>query len=628
MKSRFENCSSLLMRLLALFGLAFAVASASAATITVNTATDLGGAGAAANCAPGNANTCRLRDAIAAAASVVGGDVGDGIEFNLPANSVITLQSALGVDKNLTIDGGGSPGLAISGNNAVRVFSVGFGGQTLNIAFSNITIRNGLADFGGGIYINTNSTLTLTDCTVSDNTATNNGGGILNEGTLTLNSSTVSGNTATGQGGGIANGQNTLTVSGSTVSGNRANYGGGIDNAGGFTTVLSSAVIGNTSSGHGGGISNGGFVLGNLQVNFSTVSGNTAIDNGGGIVSDWTAVLNSSTVSNNTAGGVGGGIANGENSLTLYHCTVSGNEADDGGGIDNAGGYLRLFNSTVTGNVASNIGGGILNRNAAGGAVTELTHVTLTGNSDAGGGFHAAANSDVTMANTLVQSCAGAGIGGITDGGGNLDGGAGCDFTLATSSSNATFALGALADNGGATWTMMPDAGSPAIDHGLAAACAALPPGGVGLRDQRNAPRPAPGNCTSGAVEFGAAPESFRLTVSVNGNGSVSAPWISSCTVTGNANCTYVYNIGSDVTLTATPVAGYAFAGWSGDCAGASTTTTVTMDAARNCSASFTVIPMQGSAASIPTLGHWGLALLALMLGVAGIRYRGSVIRK
>ena len=53
------------------------------------------------------------------------------------------------------------------------------------------------------------------------------GGGILNGGTLTVSNSTLSGNSAGLDGGGIHNG-GTLTVSGSTLSGNSASYGGGI----------------------------------------------------------------------------------------------------------------------------------------------------------------------------------------------------------------------------------------------------------------------------------------------------------------------------------------------------------------------------------------------------------------
>jgi uncharacterized repeat protein (TIGR02543 family) len=83
----------------------------------------------------------------------------------------------------------------------------------------------------------------------------------------------------------------------------------------------------------------------------------------------------------------------------------------------------------------------------------------------------------------------------------------------------------------------------------------------------------------------------YALTVIVTGSGSVSdgetPPQIAACTATGGV-CSGSYASGTTVTLTATPETGYSFAGWSGDCSGTATTTTVTMTAARNCSASFT----------------------------------------
>ena len=63
------------------------------------------------------------------------------------------------------------------------------------------------------------------------NTANLIGGGIFNEdnSTLAVTDSTLSGNTANA-GGGIDNYNSTLTVTSSTLWGNTANYGGGLRN--------------------------------------------------------------------------------------------------------------------------------------------------------------------------------------------------------------------------------------------------------------------------------------------------------------------------------------------------------------------------------------------------------------
>ena len=65
----------------------------------------------------------------------------------------------------------------------------------------------------------------LTNCTVSGNSATVNGGGVYSRGTTTLTDCTVSGNTAGSDGGGLAlyTGEHgAVTLTNCTVSGNSA----------------------------------------------------------------------------------------------------------------------------------------------------------------------------------------------------------------------------------------------------------------------------------------------------------------------------------------------------------------------------------------------------------------------
>jgi hypothetical protein len=81
---------------------------------------------------------------------------------------------------------------------------------------------------GGGIY-NGSGALTLTNSTVSGNSAERDGGGIYNFGTVTLTNSTVSENTSGGYSGGIYN-RGTATLTNTTVSGNRGRWGGSIYN--------------------------------------------------------------------------------------------------------------------------------------------------------------------------------------------------------------------------------------------------------------------------------------------------------------------------------------------------------------------------------------------------------------
>ena len=278
----------------------FSVVPVFAATLTVTSLAD----GGVASCAPLSL-TCTLRQAIAAAAH--------GDTINITATGTIILGGTeLVIDKNLTITGPGASSLTISGNLLSRVFLIN-SGITANI--SGLTIQNGRDGYGGG--------------------------GIFNYGTLTLTNSTLSSNSAYDYGGGIYNEYGTLTLTNSTVSDNTSTYGGGIFNKGGMLTLTNSTVSGNSASYYGGGIYNGG---GTVTLTNSTVSGNTANYQGGGIYNGGgTVTLTNSTVSGNSAPYNGGGIYNFLGTLTLTNSTLSGNTAPYGGG----GGFYNYFDSTL-----------------------------------------------------------------------------------------------------------------------------------------------------------------------------------------------------------------------------------------------------------------------------------------
>ena len=262
-----------------------------AATLNVTSTAD-GGAGS-------------LRQAILDAAS--------GDTVSVPAGTyTLTQGTDLLIDKSLTITGAGKDTTIIqaAASAAVatsRVFNIT--SENNDVVISDVTIRqgkasgSGLAGYGGGIYSSGfQNTLTLTNSTISGNSA-NYGGGIHNgQGSLTMTNSTVSDNSAN-YGGGISKSTNgTLTVTNSTISGNQANYGAGI-NKGGSTatlTLTNSTISGNTAE-YGGGIYN---VSGTATLTNSTISGNQA-EYYAGIRNDGTGNFKNSILSGNTASNSG-----------------------------------------------------------------------------------------------------------------------------------------------------------------------------------------------------------------------------------------------------------------------------------------------------------------------------------
>jgi CSLREA domain-containing protein len=299
-----------------------------------------------------------------------------------------------------------------------RAFNVSSG---VTVGISHVTIRNGSTLYGGGIE--NDGMLTLTDSTVSGNTADDDGGGIENDfnATLTLINSTVSGNMANSGydiGGGIFN-HGTLVLTDSTISGNMANYSGGIYN-GGTLTLTDSTVSGNTATDYyGGGILN----YGALTLINSTVSGNMANGSdsfGGGIYNGGTLTLTNSIVDGNTANIGGGGIDNNSGTLALTNSIVRGNTANigRGGGILNTvSGYdtgtLTLTDSFVSGNTANGsdgFGGGIDNND--GGEMT-LNNSTINSNTvrfGGGGIYNSGVDSRLTVTNATVSGNSDTGI--------------------------------------------------------------------------------------------------------------------------------------------------------------------------------------------------------------------------
>ncbi len=245
---------------------------------------------------------------------------------------------------------------------------------TLTLTGGVVTLNGGSTHFGGGIF--NSGTLTLIDSTVATNSASPSagaaeGGGIYNSGTLSLMNSTVFNNQVgnigpSGVGGGICNDNGILTVTNSTVSGNSAQTSGG----GIYNTTPNP-----TGAGNGGGI----FVVvnpsadagappasGTVIVTSSTVSGNYVSANinggngGGGIYNHYgTLSVTNSTLASNLVfgsgnvlgGGVlgGGGIANEEGTVTLANSTLFGNSANYGeGSSTNNGGGILNFEGTMT----------------------------------------------------------------------------------------------------------------------------------------------------------------------------------------------------------------------------------------------------------------------------------------
>ena len=169
---------------------------------------------------------------------------------------------------------GTTAGLTLSGGGASCVFEVDAG---VNASISGLTITGGSAITGGGLY--NQGTTTLTDCTISGNSAEDSGGGLGGDGATTLYNCTISGNSATDGGGLVIGGTASLTDC--TVSGNYADAnGGGLYNKG--TATLQDTIVAQ-NTGNGGSPSDiEGSVSSSSSYNLIGMGGAGGLTNGTG----------------------------------------------------------------------------------------------------------------------------------------------------------------------------------------------------------------------------------------------------------------------------------------------------------------------------------------------------------
>jgi thiol-disulfide isomerase/thioredoxin len=152
---------------------------------------------------------------------------------------------------------GPAAGVTISGGGLSRVFKVdnlvaaSISGMTISDGYANGSGDGDPAGYGGGLA-NNGGTLTLTDCTVSGNSAFGAGGLLSYGGALSLTNCTVSGNTARVCGG-LLTEDSATTVTNCTVSSNSAEFLGGMYSFG--TAALTNTIV----AGNGGGDFSGSY---------------------------------------------------------------------------------------------------------------------------------------------------------------------------------------------------------------------------------------------------------------------------------------------------------------------------------------------------------------------------------
>lgn len=463
--------------------------------------------------------------------------------------------------------------VSISGDNQFLVFEIQ---SNATLTISGVTISSGQNTNGGAFFIYNGSAVVFSNCTLVSNQAvgtngvdgangsdssTGNGGNgrnstaagpafggaIFNLGSVTLLNCSVTNNSAVGGSGGSGgNGGNSSAQLGTGGNGGNgsaggAAFGGAIYHAGDLLVVSNCTFAGNTVTGGNAGAGGGagsGFADGRAGSGGAGGQGS-----GAGIYSLTNVVVVQSTFSDNTAQGgdsaAGGTASNGDGVSgprggdsfgggffatggVVTNCTFYNNNTSGGHGGDGGPASGSLSNGGNGGNGGNATGGAIYNINSADGFA--LVSCTIS-NCSAFGGTNGAAGSGpfpgnpgnkgvshgsvangsgaFTLLNTILATnrSGGASFGSINDAGYNITFGNTLNLQSSTSFKTNDVKLKPLANNGGFTFTMALDAASPARDR--------IPPNPTNASfnpfpniDQRGIPRALNTNADIGAYEY------------------------------------------------------------------------------------------------------------------------------
>ncbi|GHA20591.1 hypothetical protein GCM10008090_33120 [Arenicella chitinivorans] len=207
-------------------------------------------------------------------------------------------------------------------------FAPNVAGQTITLAGSELTVT-------GSVSINPNGASTTIDANQASRVMS------VTSGTVQLDHLVISGGSASvgaTRGGGLYAGDwSSVSISNSTLSGNSASVGGGLhaqDSA--SVSISNSTLSGNSARFYGGGLHAQDSA--SVSISNSTLSGNSAHSRGGGLYAEYSAsvsIINSTLSGNSAVFGGGGLVATDTASVSINNSIVANSAGDacDGIGI-------------------------------------------------------------------------------------------------------------------------------------------------------------------------------------------------------------------------------------------------------------------------------------------------------
>ncbi len=221
----------------------------------------------------------------------------------------------------------------IDGDSSGSVITISHG-QVSTSLITGFTIQHGNAPYGGGVYCNNNSSPTIANNRIIENTATYDGGGIwcYDQSNPRISGNLIAHNTSLSGGGIFCESASNPVIIDNVISENVSEYEGG-----GITCYryASPTIINNYISENNGGLGGGIFcgISSHPNIEGNIINQNTS-HGGGGIscIMSSDPTINANIINSNMATNYGGGISCSDSDPIISFNTISENSADSGGG--------------------------------------------------------------------------------------------------------------------------------------------------------------------------------------------------------------------------------------------------------------------------------------------------------
>ncbi len=262
-------------------------------------------------------------------------------------------------------------------DNSMHILNGAYSGEPVLDGF---TITGGRGNYGGGIYISQDGSLTVKDCTFTANSANSFGGAIYSGGYnafidaaayLTIMDCRFHGNFAGWDGGAIELHGGVCVLSGCEFQANKCAQTGGAAFLWCNSVIVADCVFHeNATLDDPLNANNGGalhLTVDNLEVRNSAFTHNYAENYGGAV--NWGGGIDGTSIFENcifreNRGGGGGAASLGPGATTLNNCSFIDNDGSGsvGGALDNSNGSLTIAECNFTGNITDQSGGAIFHR--------------------------------------------------------------------------------------------------------------------------------------------------------------------------------------------------------------------------------------------------------------------------